>query len=145
MTDLIYNDFKEQLLKGIFDFHTGGDTIKVALVTSSYTPLDTHDFFDDITNELPTANGYTADGATLANQVVSQDNTDDEGVFTADDVSWTATGGSITARGAVIYKFVTVAADSPLIAYIDFGVDKTASATNPFVISWSSEGIINLT
>ncbi len=42
------------------------DTIKVTLHTSSYTAnFDTHDYQDDLTNELSTAGGYTAGGATL--------------------------------------------------------------------------------
>lgn len=53
-----------------FDFLS--DTIKIALLTSSYTPnLDTHDFFDDITNEVANGNGYTTGGATLGTKAAS--------------------------------------------------------------------------
>jgi hypothetical protein len=42
------------------------DDLRVTLHTSSYTPnLDTHDYVDDLTNELGTADGYTAGGVTL--------------------------------------------------------------------------------
>lgn len=141
MADVIYNDFKEQLLKGTFNLHTAGDTIKVALVTATYTPdQDLHDFFDDITNEV-VGTGYTAGGATLANQAVSQDNTDNEGVFDADDVTWSSS--TITARGAVVYKSTGVAATSPLICYFDFGSDQSSSSGD-FTIAWNSEGIINI-
>lgn len=127
-------------MDGSIDLDT--DTIKVALVTSSYTPdQDAHDFFNDVTNEV-SATGYTAGGATLANKAVTQDNTDNEGVFDADDVTWSSS--SIVARGAVIYKDTGSAATSPLIAYIDFGSDQTSSSGD-FTISWNSEGIINLT
>lgn len=120
MADVIYNSFKKKIMDGSIDLDT--DTIKVALVTSSYTPnQDVHDFFDDITNEV-SGTGYTAGGASLANKVVSADNTDDEGVFDADDVTWTTS--TITARGAVVYKSTGTASTSPLICYIDFGSDK---------------------
>lgn len=41
------------------------DTIKVQLHTSTYTPSDAHDYQNDLTNEVSTANGYTAGGVTL--------------------------------------------------------------------------------
>jgi hypothetical protein len=126
-------------MDGSIDLDT--DTIKVALVTSSYVPdQDAHDFFDDVTNEV-TGTGYTAGGASLANKAVTADNTDNEGVFDADDVTWSTS--TITARGAVIYKSTGTASTSPLIAYIDFGADKSSSAGD-FKIQWNSEGILNL-
>lgn len=139
MADVIYNSFKKKIMDGSIDLDT--DTIKVALVTSSYTPdQDVHDFFDDITNEV-TGTGYSAGGAALANKVCSADNTDNEGVFDADDTSWTT--ATITARGAVIYKSTGTPSTSPLIAYIDFGADKVSSG-GTFLITWNSEGILNL-
>jgi hypothetical protein len=47
------------------------DTIKVALCTSSYSyNLDTHEFFNDVTNEI-TGTGYTSGGATLASKTIT--------------------------------------------------------------------------
>jgi len=139
MANVIYNSFKKKIMDGSIDLDT--DTIKVALVTSSYTPsADNHDFFDDITNEV-SGTGYSAGGATLANKAVTQDNTDDEGVFDADDVSWASS--SITARGAVLYKSTGVAATSPLICYFDFTSDRITDG-GTFTIQWNSEGILNL-
>ena len=137
--DIIYNSAKAKILGGLIDFDT--DTIKVLLVTSSYTPdQDAHDFLDDITNEV-TGTGYTAGGKTISSIVITQDNTDNEGVVDGDDVLWTT--ATVTARGAVIYKSTGVAATSPLIAYIDFGSDKASNAGD-FTISWNAEGILNL-
>lgn len=139
MADVIYNNFKKLIMNGGIDLDT--DTIKVALVTSSYTPdQDTHDFFDDVTNEV-VGTGYTAGGASLANKAVTADNTDNEGVFDADDVAWTTS--TITARGAVIYKSTGTASTSALIAYLDFGSDKISTA-GTFTIAWNAEGILNL-
>lgn len=139
MADVIYNNFKKLIMNGGIDLDT--DTIKVALVTASYTPdQDTHDFFDDVTNEV-SGTGYSAGGASLANKTVTADNTDNEGVFDADDVTWSTS--TITARAAVVYKSTGTASTSALICYIDFGSDKVSSAGN-FVISWNSEGILNL-
>lgn len=139
MADVIYNNFKKLIMNGGIDLDT--DTIKVALVTSAYTPdQDVHDFFDDVTNEV-TGTGYTAGGSSLANKAVTADNTDNEGVFDADDVAWTTS--TITARGAVIYKSTGTASTSALICYLDFGSDKISTA-GTFTISWNAEGILNL-
>lgn len=142
MASVIYNSWKLKLIDNStkIDLSVGANTIKCALVTSSYTPvIDSHDFFDDITSEV-TGTGYTAGGLTLTTSV-SQDNTDDEGVFDANDAVWTSS--VITARGAVIYKSTGTASTSPLICYIDFGADKSSDGGS-FTITWNSEGIINL-
>jgi hypothetical protein len=66
------------------------DTIKVALLTSSYTPnLDTHDYHNDLTNEV-TGTGYTSGGATLASKTLT---------VTAAN-SWATTWATATAFGA---------------------------------------------
>jgi hypothetical protein len=139
MSDVIYNSFKKKLMQK--DIDLANDTIKVMLVTSGYTPdADSHEFKSDVTSEV-TGTGYTAGGAALANKTVSQDDTDDEGVFDADDTVWA--DSSITARGAVLYKDTGVATTSPLIYYIDFGADKTTYGTE-FKIQWNAEGILNV-
>lgn len=142
MADVIYNAFKYRQLgdTSITPINLKTDTIKIALVTSSYTPnIDSHDFFDDVTNEVVGA-GYTAGGNTLT-VTTSQDNTDNEGVFDATDTSWSTS--TITARGAVIYKSTGTASTSPLICYIDFGLD-VVSLAGTFLITFAAEGIINL-
>jgi len=138
MANLVYNAFKKNIMNGGIDLDT--DTIKVALVTSSYTPnADTHEDFADITNEAE-GTGYTQGGATLSNKAVTADNTDDEGVFDADDVTWSSS--TITARGAVVYKSTGTPANDLLVCYIDFGTDKTSS-NGDFTVSWNAEGILN--
>lgn len=140
MTSVIYNSFKKKLIDNSTKINLETDTIKCALVTSTYAPnIDSHDFFDDVTNEV-SATGYTAGGNTLT-VTVSQDNTDDEAVFDATDTSWASS--SITARGAIVYKSTGVASTSPLICYIDFGADYT-TVSGTFQITFNSEGIINI-
>ena len=118
------------------------DTIKLFLHTSSYTPnQDTHDFYDDVTNEVGNSGSYAAGGATLS-VTLSQDNTDHEGVFDATDVSFTT--ATITARYAVIYKSTGTASTSPLMFLIDFGSNQT-STLGTFTVSFAAEGIFNVT
>lgn len=139
MADVIYNAFKKNIMNGGIDLDT--NTIKVALVTSTYTPnQDTHEDFADVTNEV-SGTGYTAGGATLASVAITADNTDNEGVFDAADVTWSTS--TITARGAVIYKSTGVAANDLLICYLDFSTDQSSSAGD-FTLQWNAEGILNL-
>jgi len=140
MADIIYNAFKKYLLNGSVDLDT--DAINLSLHTSSYVPdQDAHDYFDDVTNEV-VGTGYTAGGQALANKAVTQDNTDNEGVFDADDVVWTTS--TITARYGVLRKARGGASSADeLIACLDFGTDKTSTAGS-FTVAWNAEGILNL-
>jgi len=143
MADVIYNSFKGKIMDGSIDLDT--DTIKVVLVTSSYSPdIDTHTQYSHITNQV-TGTGYTAGGATLANKSVTVDTTNDRAKFDADDTTWTS--ASVTARGAIIYKYVDNAGSpddtSPLICYKDFGADVTSTNAD-FTIKWHADGILYL-
>ena len=140
MASLIYNSFKRDVMNGSIDLDT--DTIKVMLVTSSYAPnVDTHTKRSDVTNEV-TGTGYSAGGSALANKTVTADTVDDEGVFDADDLSWSSS--TITARAAVLYKSRGGARTADeVICYVDFGSD-ISSTGGTFTITWNSEGIINL-
>jgi hypothetical protein len=58
-----YDHLWKLLLTGAVDLDT--DTLKLALVTSSYTPSTTHDEWADVSaNEVATGSGYTT-GQTL--------------------------------------------------------------------------------
>lgn len=139
MASFIFNSFKLRQLNGnAIDLDT--DTIKLALTTSSYTPnQDTQDFFDDVTNEI-SATGYTAGGASLASKTVTQDDTNNRGVFDAADTVFTLTTAATTRYG-VLYKSTGTAGTSALIALIDLATDYTISnGTLTFV--WSADGIL---
>ena len=140
MADLKYNAGKVALINGGIDLDT--DTIKLALVTSSYTPdIDLHEDFADITNEV-VGTGYVAGGQALTTKSVVVDNTNDLAKFDADDVTWGTS--TITARAGILYKDTGTPATSTLIAYFDFVSDKSSSAGD-FTVSWDSNGILTLT
>ena len=116
---------------------TTAGRFKVMLVTSSYTPdFGTHDFKADVTNEV-VGTGYSAGGESLTSVTLTQSG--GTITFDADDVTWTSS--TITARGAVIYDDSLT--DDPLIAYIDFGADKSSSSGD-FVLSFNASGIFTL-
>ena len=152
MASQIPNAFKGRLMGDTAQIATAinlaTDTIKIMLVAAStWTPnIDTDVFIDDGTandaksNEVAASGTYSAGGATLT-MTGSTDDTDDEGVFDATDVSWTS--ATITARYAVVYKSTGVDTTSPIIAIIDFGSDQT-STVGTFLITFAAEGIINL-
>jgi len=135
----VYGAFLSKMLNKEVDWDS--DTIKVLLCTSSYTPnQDTHDYADDLTNEVANGNGYTTGGATLASKTATYDAGNNRLTLDAADVVWAAS--TITARYAVIYDSTPgSAATNPLIAYIDFGSDVSSSSGN-FTITWDSNGII---
>ena len=130
-----YGAFAKNLLAGNIDIDA--DTIKVGLCTSSYTPdQDADEFYDDITNEVANGNGYTTGGETLG----SKTNTQSQNVVTFDAADTTWSSSTITARYAFFYKDTGTPATSPLIAYVDFGEDKS-SENSEFKLTYNASGI----
>jgi len=139
MASQVYNTYKSDCLNANVDLTN--DTIKLSLHTSTYTPdIDLDEFYDDVDNEVGASGTYSAGGATLS-VTVSTDDTDNEGVFDATDVSFTT--ATITARYAIIYKSTGTASTSPLVLYIDFATDQSSTA-GTFSIAFAAEGILNL-
>ena len=123
MASLIYNSAIDEMARGDIDFDT--DTFKAMLVTSSYTPnKDTHDFRDDVTNEV-SGTGYTAGGVASA-VTVTKDTANDKVTIQLGAVSWASS--TITARGCVYYKSRGGASSADeLVCYADFGSDVSSS------------------
>lgn len=117
------------------------DTIKVSLHTSTYTPdQDTHDYYNDVTNEIAAGSGYTAGGETLASKTLTYDTASNTVRLDAADVTWTFSG-SKTFRYAVIYKSTGVSTTSVLMGYVDFVTDQTTSGT--FTLQWdATDGVL---
>jgi len=140
VTTKAYGAFPDHLAQKRIDLDS--DTLKIALVTSGYTPnTDTHDFFNDVTNEA-SGTGYTAGGATLASVTWTYDSASDTWKLDAADPSWASS--TITARYAVIYDSTPgTAATNPLICLIDFGADVSSSAA-AFSITFNAAGILTI-
>lgn len=143
----VYNNFKERLMELEHNMASGGNTYRVTLHTG-YTPnIDTHTTWADVSaTEYSTGANYTADGKALANQDATQDDTDNEGVFDADDLVWTALGAlsPATPGHAILRKAEGGAASNDeLVAYMELGT--TATNGGDYTIAWAAEGILNLT
>lgn len=124
MTSLVFNLALNAWAKGNIDFDT--DTFKVMLVTSSYSPnKDTHDFRDDVTNEV-VGTGYSAGGAAVTVTVGAVDTANDREEITLGGASWPTS--TITAAAAVYYKSRGgLSSADEIIAYIDFGGNVVSS------------------
>lgn len=120
------------------------DTIKVALLASTYVPnQDTHDFWDDVSANEVTGTGYTAGGQALTTKTLTYDAASNVVKFDAADTAWT--NSTITARYAVIYDDTpATAATKRLLALLDFGQDESSS-NGTFQITWNANGIATIT
>jgi len=120
------------------------DTFKMVLCASTSNAATTSvDGYAALTGELATANGYTAGGATLTS--VTWVESAGTVTFDAADTVWTASGGSITARFAVIYDdTVTAPVAKPIVAHLLLDTtpaDVTATAGNTLTIQENASGI----
>lgn len=195
----LFGSFLVKALNKEVDFD---DTnVKLMLATSSYTPApDTHDYKDDVTNEV-SGTGYTAGGAAVTTPTfayvpaasatahatstayqlgdIVRPSTSNGHVYICvaagtsdgsaptwstteganitdgtvtwleigrgyvkldfDDVTWSSS--TITARIAVLYYNTGTASTSPVIAYNDFGEDKSSSSGN-FTVGLDATGAI---
>lgn len=116
------------------------DTLKAILLADTYTPDESADdvYAGISANELATGFGYTAGGLTLTGVTWAL------GVLDADDLSWTASGGTIGPFKHVVIIDTTVAG-SPLVchgAVSSTAVSYTTGRT--FTIQHSASGIITL-
>lgn len=137
-----YNNWKA----AINDAALRAATVKVTLHTSTYTFAATHNVYADLTNELSTANGYTNGGVALGSITWGQ--TAGTATFDAADTVWTASGGSIVARRAVIRVVGTFNTQvDPLIASVLLDTtpaDVTTTAGNTLTLQWNASGIFTL-
>jgi hypothetical protein len=113
--------FKNEILRGVHNFATGGNAFKLAMYTNSaaFTAATTA---YTTTNEVAASGSYAAGGGTLAKLGVTSTGT--TAITDFSDLSFTT--ATITARGALIYN--DTATGDPTVAVLDFGTDKTSTA-----------------
>ena len=121
ITQTLTDTFKQDCLDGAQNLGNGGNTLKIALYTSSASLGATTSAYTT-SNEV-SGTGYTAGGATLSSQAVAYDSTNQVAYFDAADPAWST--ATITARGALIYNN---SKSNASIAVLDFGSDYTSTA-----------------
>lgn len=139
VTISLYNHTAKLFAEGS---NSSGDTYKVKLYTAA-TFNATHTTLAGVGGtEATTGTGYNAGGPALTNVAVTTVTTNDAR-FDADDVTLTASGGSITASYGVIYNDTD--ANDPPLAFIDFDGSQSAGAGTDFKIIWDANGIFSFT
>lgn len=131
------NGGRTRLLNGTFDIDT--DSFKCALFLSTSNIGAASTTYAGVTNEHANANGYTTGGIAVALTLAG---TTTVTVDITTDPVWTASGGSITARFAVIYE---VAGDVLCYCLLDSTpADVTATTGNTLTVAAHASGVFTL-
>jgi hypothetical protein len=129
---------RTDLLNGTFDLDT--DTFLMALFLSTSNIGAASTTYAGLTNEHANANGYTTGGQSLGSLTLSGTTT-----VTVDETTnpvWTASGGSITARFAVIYE-----SGGRVLCYClldSTPADVTATDGNTLTVTFHASGMFTL-
>ena len=113
---------------------------KVALVQDAYTPnFDTHDFFNDLTNEV-SGTGYTTGGKAFTTTEITLSS----GTLTwdCDDLSWT-TSTITSAMAAVFYTLVGSSATDQLLLLADF-VTAVSTSAGTLAVTIAAGGVMTI-
>ena len=131
------NSARTDLLNGTFDIDT--DSWKCALFLSTSNIGAASTTYAALTNEHANANGYTTGGIAVA---LTLSGTTTVTVDITTDPVWTASGGSITARFAVIYE---VGGRVLCYALLDSTpADVTATSGNTLTVAAHASGVFTL-
>ena len=117
----VANSFKKEILEGIHDLESGGDTFQLALYTSVAT-LSSATTSYTTSSEVAASGEYVAGEGVLQTQQVSLAT---GGVAIVDFADLSFTGVTLTARGALIYNTTE---SKKAVCVLDFGADKTATS-----------------
>ncbi len=132
-TQVFFQDFFEQLGKGVHHLHAAGDTLRVYLTND--TPSVSADAVKADLAGITVQNGYTeAD--------IQNDLTESGGVatLTCVDVEFTATtGGFGPWRYAVLFN--DTATNKNLISYLDYGTSQSTPAGEKVTIDFGASVI----
>lgn len=130
-----YQDFVEQLAKGVHQLHAAGHTCKVIL-SNTAPNVATHAIRGDVTEIGAGTGGYTVGGYDIQNDLSETGGTV---TVTAVDVVITASGGTIGPfRYAIVYNDTPTSPVDPLICYWDYGSSITLNDTETFTIDFGA-------
>jgi len=147
----LYSSVRKYVLDGTINL--AEDTLKLALVTSSYSPDVSDAVLADVmispspeVEEVASpSNGYTTGGKELTGQLATKTDSPSAGKFDADNLTWAAL--TATFRYGILYAEKTVGSPAivnPLIGYILFDTtpaDIVVSGLD-WTVQWSANGII---
>lgn len=145
----LYESAIEYLADGTHDLDdTANWKMALFLSTSNCNILSTGTgVYGDLTNEHANGNGYLTGGVALTNFAWTHSGS--VATLDCDNAVWTASGGSIVARFAVIYRDATVnSIVKPLLCVSLLDVtpaNVTATAGNTLTVAINASGVFTLT
>lgn len=129
-----FQDFVEQLGKGVHQLHAAGHTVKVYL--SNATPDAALDAVKADLAEITPENGYPAGGTDIQNDYTESTGT---GTLTGVDVIFTASGGSFGPfRYVVLYNDTPTSPADPLVAWWDYGSSISCNDGETFTVDFGA-------
>lgn len=132
------NAGRQKFFNGTFDIDT--DTFKMALFLSTSNIGAGSTTFAALTNEHAAANGYSAGGISITLTLAG---TTTVTIDISVDPVWTASGGSIVARFAVIYE---VSGDVLAYCLLDSTpADVTTTTGNQLTVAADANGVFQAT
>lgn len=147
MANVVYNEYKNNLITGAAAFTDGTSAFGVMLVTSGYTATEGDTFAATSAFEVTTS-GYARqllDGVTVSKVEVGGDATGVDDYYKVDGTD-TAFGPNvtITAAGAIIFQKDTILTNDPssIVTFVDFSGSKSSS-NGDFTVVWNANGILN--
>jgi hypothetical protein len=129
MSNALYPLWKQELLKGTANTSPNAGNVKALLILSTYTYSATHQFISDLSATIATS-GRSANMTTK---------TFTNGVFDADDVTWTTPAASQSIKAVVLAIDTGTDSTSPLMCYLDTatGLTLTTSGGN-IIATWDN-------
>lgn len=137
----LYPKGKQALLEKKIDVEdtSGTDQLKCALLSTSYSPLDSDEFFDNIdSNQVGSSVALASTAVTVSGTSVTVD---------ADDVTFSSVAAGSTVGKIVIYVAgATPGSDDYLLVYFDNDGSSISLATNggDITVSFNASGIFAL-
>lgn len=127
-----FNDFSEQLVRGVHDFDA--NTFKVVLANSAPSASDTQ--LSQITTQLSTGGGYTSGGEATT---ITISETSGTTTVSGTEIVWTGTGAGFGPfRYAVLYNDSTTSPTDALIAWFDYGSSISVAASETFTLKFNN-------
>src|SRR5512139_285534 len=129
-----FQDFVEQLGKGIHQLHAAGHMLKVYLTND--TPDAALDAVKGDLAEITPQNGYPAGGTDIQQDYTESGGT---GTLTAVDVVFTASGGSFGPfQYAVVYNDTPTSPADPLVCWWDYGSSISLNDGETFTVDFGA-------
>lgn len=129
-----FQDFVEQLGKGVHQLHAAGHTLKV--YASNAAPSASLDAVKADLAEITAANGYPSGGSDVQNDYTETTGT---GSLTGVDVVWTASGGAFgPLQYVVLYNDTPTAPADPLVGWWDYASPVTINDGETFTVDYGA-------